>query len=134
MGSNKAKLSQEEKIARVREAYAAGNTGNIEKSLELFSESLVFHSPVFPEPIGKDALRAAVQRIFERTDEYRLEPHDILANDDHIVALLIVHGRRGDRVLKEQGVWVMHMDDEGKVNELWAVTDPKPHLALWGDA
>jgi len=134
MGSNKARLSQAEKIARVREAYAAGNAGNIEKSLELFSESLVFHSPVFPQPIGKDTLRAATQRILERTDEYRLEPHDILANDDHIVALLTVHGRRGDRVLEERGVWVMHMDDEGKVNELWAVTDPKPHLALWGDA
>jgi len=28
----------------------------------------------------------------------------------------------------------MHMDDEGKVAELCAVTDPKAHLALRGDA
>lgn len=128
------KLSPQEKIARAREVYAALNSGDIEKGLELISESLVFHSPVFPQPIGKDALRAATQRILDTTDEYSLEPHDILANDDHVVAVLMVHGRRGDRVLNERGVHVIHIDGEGKISELWAVTDPKPHLALWGDA
>ncbi len=134
MDGKKTKLSPKEKIALAREGYAALNTGNIEKALEGFSESLVFHSPVFPEPLSKEALRAATKRILDTTDEYNLEAHDILANDDHIVALLVVHGRRGDRVLNERGVHVMHLDEEGKVGELWAVTDPKPHLELWGDA
>ena len=49
---------------------------------------------MFPQPLGKDALRAATQRILDTTDEYGLEPHDILANDDHVVATLVVHGRR----------------------------------------
>ena len=133
MEKKKSKLSPQEKIARARQIYSALNAGNIEKGLELISESLVFHSPVFPQPVGKDGLRAATQRILDTTDEYSLEPHDILANDDHVVALLVVHGRRGDRVLNELGVHVIHMDDEGKVSELWAVTDPKPHLELWGD-
>ena len=90
---------------------------------------------MFPQPLrGKDALWAASKRILDRTDEYSLEAHDILANDDHIVALLVVRGRRGDRVLHERGVHVMHINEEGKVAELWAITDPKPHLKLWGDA
>ena len=134
MESTKTELSPQEKIALAREGYAALNAGDIEKGLERFSEDLVFHSPVFPQPLGKDALRAATKRILDTTDEYRLEAHDILANDDHVVALLVVHGRRGDRVLNERGVHVMHLNDEGKVDELWAVTDPKPHLELWGDA
>lgn len=134
METKKTKLSPQEKIAWARESYAALNAGEIDKGLELFSDDLVFHSPVFPQAIGKDALRAAGKRIVDRTDEYSLEPHDILANDDHIVALLVVHGRRGDRVLNERGVHVMHLNDEGKVDEVWAVTDPKPHLELWGDA
>ncbi len=108
------KLSQEEKIARAKEGYAALNAGDLEKSLEGFSENLVFHTPVFPQPIGKEALRAATKQILDTTDEYRLEPHDILANDDHIVALLVVRGRRGDQVLNERGVHVMHVDKEGK--------------------
>ena len=127
------KLSREEKIARVKEVYAVLNRGDMENPFEPLSENLVFYSPVFPQPIGKEALRAATRRILDTTDEYRLEVHDILANDDHVVALLVVHGRRGDRVLNERGVHVMHMDKEGKISELWAITDPKPHLALWGD-
>ncbi len=134
MESMETKLSPQEKIAWAKEGYAALNAGDIEKSLEGFSEDLVFHSPVFPQPLGKDALRAATKRILDTTDEYSLEAHDILANDDHIVALLVVHGRRGDRVLNERGVHVMHLNEEGKVDELWAVTDPRPHLELWGDA
>lgn len=134
MESKETKLSTQEKIARARELYAALNAGDIERGLDLLSESLIFHSPVFPQPVGKDALGAATKRILETTDEYSLEPHDILANDDHVVALLVVRGRRGDRVLNERGVHVMHIDDEGKMVELWAITDPKPHLELWGDA
>ena len=134
METKKSKLSSQKKIARAREIYSALNAGNIEKGLELFSESLVFHSPVFLQPVGKDALRAATQRILYTTDQYSIEPHDILANDDHVVALLVVHGRRGDRVLNERGVHVIHLDEEGKVSELWVVTDPKPHLDLWGDS
>jgi ketosteroid isomerase-like protein len=113
MESKKTKLSPQEKIAWARESYAALNAGDIEKGLEGFSEDLVFHSPVFPQPLGKDALRAATKRILDTTDEYSLEAHDILANDDHIVALLVVHGRRGDRGLKERRVHVMHVNEDG---------------------
>lgn len=122
-------------LARARELYAAMNAGVFDKGSELFSDSLVFHTPVFPEPLrGIEAPASVGRRILDTTDEYRLEPHDILANDDHVVALVVVRGRRGDRVLNELGVHVMHLDEEGKVAELWAVTDPKPHLALWGEA
>ena len=98
MDTTKTKLAPQEKIALAREGYAALNAGDIEKGLTRFSEDLVFHSPVFPQPLGKDGLRAATKRIVDTTDEYSLEAHHILANDDHIVALLVVHGRRGDRV------------------------------------
>lgn len=134
MDRKKIKLSPKEKIAKAREVYTALNAGNLEKGAELLSDSLAFHSPVFPQPLGRDALLAATKRILDTTDEYSLEPHDILANDDHAVAVLVVRGRRGDKVLNERGVHVMHFDDEGKIAELWAVTDPKPHLDLWGDA
>ena len=40
----------------------------------------------------------------------------------------------GDRVLNVREVHLIHLDDEGKVSELRAVTDPKPHLDLWADS
>lgn len=129
------KLSPQEKIAQIRQVYEALNAGNVEGALERFSDDLVFDTPVFPQQLrGKAALRQAVNRIFDTTDEYTLEPHDILADDDHVVVVLTVRGRRGDRVLNAKGVHVIHLDEEGKVAELWAITDPQPHLALWGDA
>jgi len=134
MGASPIKLSPQERIARAQALYAALNAGNLDRAAEYLSDDLVFHSPVFPQPVGKGALVAASQRIVDATDEYTLEIHDILANDQHVVAVFVVRGRRGERVLNERGVHVLHLDDEGKVAELWAVTDPKPHLALWGDS
>jgi len=134
MGTSPIKLSPHERIARAQALYAALNAGDLDTASEYLSDDLVFHSPVFPQPVGKDALRAATQRIVDATDEYTLDIHDILANDEHIVAVFTVRGRRGERVLNEPGVHVIHMDDAGKVAELWAVTNPKPHLALWGDS
>lgn len=40
---------------------------------------------------------------------------------------------QGDRVLNERGVHLMHLNPDGEIAAVWAVTDPKPHLALWGD-
>ncbi len=134
MGKSPVKLSSQEKIARTQALYAAINAGDLSRAAEYFSDGLVFHSPVFPQPIGKDAVRATTQRILDATDHYTFAIHDILANDEHVVAVFVVHGRRGERVLNERGVHVMHLNDEGKIAELWAVTDPKPHLALWGDS
>ncbi len=134
MGTSPIKLSPHERIARARALYAALNAGDLDSASEYLSDDLVFHSPIFRQPVGKDALRSATQRIVDPTDKYTLEIHDILANDEHVVAVFVVRGRRGERVLNERGVHVIHLDDEGKVAELWAVTDPKPHLAFYSDS
>jgi hypothetical protein len=66
MESMQTTLAPQEKIAWVREGYAAPNAGDIEKSLEVFSDDLVFHSPVFLQPLrGMDVLRATTKRILQ---------------------------------------------------------------------
>jgi len=131
--TSQTKVSAQQKIERVRKMYEVLNNGDVKGSSEFLSNDLTFYTPVFPKPLDKDGLIAASQRIIDSTDEYKIDVHDILANEDHVVAVFVVRGRRGDRVLNERGVHVMHLNSDVKIAAIWAVTDPKPHLALWGD-
>ncbi len=131
MESTHTPLLSQEKVARARAGYDAFNAREFDKVLVQYSDDIVFHTPILPEPVrGKDAIRATMERITTVTDEYTLDPHDILANDDHLVVILMVHGRRGDMVVDMRGVHVAHLDYEGNVTELWAIADPAPLLAL----
>ena len=133
METSQTKVSAQQKIERVRKMYEVLNDGDVKGSSEFLSNDLTFYTPVFPKPLDKDGLIAASQRIVDSTDEYKIDVHDILANEDHVVSVFVVRGRRGDRVLNERGVHVMHLNSDGKIAAVWAVTDPKPHLALWGE-
>lgn len=48
----------------------------------------------------------------------RLELHDVLANDEHAVALFISRAERAGRRLEDHTVQVTHLGD-GKVTEIW---------------
>lgn len=133
METSQTNLSAQQKIERVRKMYEVLNAGDVKGSSEFLSNDLTFYTPVLPKPVGKDGLVGTSQRIIDTTDEYKIDVHDILANEDHVVAVFVVRGRRGDRVLNERGVHVMHLNADGKIAAVWAVTDPKPHLALWGE-
>jgi carbon monoxide dehydrogenase subunit G len=48
----------------------------------------------------------------------RVEVHDILANDEHGVALVRGTGQRGAKSIADNGVQVFHLRD-GKATEVW---------------
>ena len=49
---------------------------------------------------------------------FRLELHDVLANDEHVVALVTGTAERDGKALNDNGVQVFHMKG-GKVAEQW---------------
>jgi ketosteroid isomerase-like protein len=53
----------------------------------------------------------------------RVEIHDALANDEHIVALVQWSARRGDRKLDQRAVHVFHVNPEGQLTEFWGFTE-----------
>ncbi len=58
-------------------------------------------------------------RLVELTDgTLSLELHDVLANDEHAVALVTVRGERAGKQLNDNMVETMHIRD-GKVSEVW---------------
>jgi hypothetical protein len=53
---------------------------------------------------------------------FKNEIHDMLANDDHGVALITFSATRGDKSLEGSIVHVFHMRD-GKMIEFWAISE-----------
>jgi ketosteroid isomerase-like protein len=48
----------------------------------------------------------------------RVELHDVIGNDDHVVALVNVRAEREGKTLDDNSVQVFHVKD-GKVTEVW---------------
>ena len=50
---------------------------------------------------------------------FRLELHDALATDDHLVVLTRATGRRGGKTIDDPDITVFHVRD-GRLHEAWA--------------
>ncbi len=62
---------------------------------------------------------------------HRLELHDVLGNDGHVVALHTARAERAGRSLVINAVLVFHITD-GKVTEAWTLhTDPRAVDEFW---
>jgi len=72
---------------------------------------------------GRDEIFTILVRSGQATrDSMKLEVHDVLANDDHVVALLRFGFDRDGNHLEGPECWVNHMAD-GKVIETWVFID-----------
>jgi ketosteroid isomerase-like protein len=49
---------------------------------------------------------------------FRVEVHDVVANDEHAVGLHVAHAERGGRTLRDNTVLVFQISD-GKATEVW---------------
>ena len=106
-----------------RRGYQAFSEGDMATLNELFADDLVWHvggrSSLAGDYRGKDAVFDFFAKTMEMTGgTFRLEVHDILANDDHVVALTTVSGQRDGKSINDNSVQVLHVKD-GKVTESW---------------
>ena len=68
---------------------------------------------------GKDEVFGLFGRLAEMFGgNFRLDIHDILANDEQVVALVTTHAERAGKMLVDNGTQVFHIRD-GKVTESW---------------
>ncbi len=106
----------------MREALEAMNAGQIEAMSEYIADDVVWHYIGGSEPLrGKDALLGAFGP--GNTDwEITTETHDVIANDDHVIALVKATATRGVKTLVYHTAEIAHVKD-GKVTERWAFAD-----------
>lgn len=114
-------------LETAREGYAAFASGNLAAVSALFSDDIVWHSGgnniLTGDYEGKQAVLGFFGLLIQETGgTFRNDIHDMLANDDHGVALVTLSATRGDKSFEGRVVHVFHMRD-GKMTEFWALPE-----------
>ena len=108
----------------VREGFAAFGRADLDALRhQYFAEGLRYHVPGRSPIAGHYEGAAQVVEYFGRLFELsggtlRVELHDVVANDEHAVALFTVHAERAGKQLADNTVLECHVRD-GKMTEIW---------------
>ena len=121
-------MSEHPNVALVRRAMQAMNEMDMSKADEemalldaFMADDIVWHEIGRAEPRrGKDELRASMGEMPDVTLTY--EVHDVLANDEHAIALGTAKATRDGRTLEYRTAEIFHLRD-GKATERWAFSD-----------
>jgi ketosteroid isomerase-like protein len=110
----------EELVRSAFDAFAEGDTDTLR---ELMDQDVVWHVPgrnqLSGDHRGVDAILGFLARTMELTGgTFRAELHDVVANDEHAVALYVSRGEREGRTLETRDVLVIHIRN-GKLAETW---------------
>lgn len=108
--------------AVVEEYIDAIAEGDIERVGEFIADDIVVHipgnNPMSGDYRGREEVLAHYRSLFERTEaaggSIEVDMHDLLASDDHVVAL----SRRTFAGVDARAVAIYHVDD-GKIEEVW---------------
>jgi ketosteroid isomerase-like protein len=111
----------------VRRGYAAFQRGDLEALRELFSPDIRWHTNGRNLTAGTtEGVDATLERFrqlaIETGGTFRVEIHDLLASEEHVVVLASVSADRGGRHLVGNYAHVFHLSG-GKVTECWVVND-----------
>lgn len=103
-------------------AEEMARTGDLSTQLELLADDVVWHEIGREDPIrGKQALAERLSSMPEGAS-ITVDTHDIIANDEHAVALVTATAKMGDQELVYRTAEIYHMRD-GKITERWAFSD-----------
>jgi ketosteroid isomerase-like protein len=107
----------------VRRGYDAFSRSDMETLREVFHPDLVWHSPGRNQLAGDHRGVEAVLGFFGRTMEltggtFRVEVHDVVASDEHVVGLNSVAAHWAGKTLNGRNALVFHIRD-GRATEVW---------------
>ena len=124
----------EELVRKGYEAFGRGDMDTLRN--EIFAPDTVWHasgnSPIAGDYTGIDEVLGFFGQLFERSGgTFKVELHDVLANDEHAVSLNLGTAEREGRRLEDKGILVQHIKD-GKVGESWLHSaDPQAFDEFW---
>jgi ketosteroid isomerase-like protein len=98
------------------------SSGDPSSQMDLLADDVEWHEIGRDEPIrGKEALKARFSQMPEGSS-ITLDVHDVLANDDHTIALVTATAKMGDQSLVYRTAEIHHIRD-GKITHRWAFSD-----------
>ncbi len=119
----------EDLVRRAYEAFAAGDPDTIEG---LLADDVEWHlpgdNPLAGDYRGKQQVLEVLARSTERSGgTLRVELHDLLANDQHTVALARLRAERQGRTLDDTTVQVFHVEG-GEITSSWTHPFDQRHV------
>lgn len=115
------------------EAFAKGDMAALD---QLFSDDIVWHiggsSSIAGDYVGKQAVFGFFARLVQETEgTFKNDIHDMLANDQHGVALVTTSASRKGQSVTGRAVQIFHMKN-GKLTEFWAFNEDQASAdRLW---
>jgi ketosteroid isomerase-like protein len=111
----------------LRKGYAAFESADLDTIRELFAEDAVVHTfgknPLSGTYKGRDEIFGFLAQLITLAEgTYKISLHEVLANDDHVVALGNVTASRAGRSIAYNQVATYHVRN-GQVSEAWYVAD-----------
>lgn len=114
-------MAEHPNAAVVREMNEAMFSGDMAGAASRVADDVVWHEIGRAEPRrGKAELAASMGEWGAFSIDW--EAHDILANDDHVIALGTATATHGDRSMTYRTAEIYHVRD-GQVTERWAFSD-----------
>ncbi len=120
-----------------RRGYTAFQTGDLDTVRELFASDIKWHTPGSGKFSGTrsgvdDTIAMFLQQFEESGGTFKVEVHDILANDEHAVALGTASAEKDGRSIRDNYTHVVHISG-GKLTESWIFDeDPQAVDDFWG--
>jgi uncharacterized protein len=131
-------MSASEDVAVVRRGYDAFSRGDMATLRELFAPGIKWHGNGRNRLAGTfegidNVLANFGQLAVESGGTFRVEIHDLLASEDHVVVLASSAAERGGKRFEMNYCHVFHLSG-GKVTESWVVNeDPYVLDEFWAD-
>ena len=125
-------------LERARVGYEAFARGDLAAVSDLLSDDIVWHSGgsnvLTGDFVGKEAVLGFFGLLMQESGgSFRNNVHDMLANDEHGVALVTVSATRGDESFEGKVIHVFHMSD-GRMTEFWSYPEDQNRFdEFWTD-
>ena len=121
-------MSEHPNAAMARATAEALEKGDFQALLDVLDDDVVWHEIGNPEPVrGKAALAA---RMTGGGMDFTITGtlHDVVANDDHTIALTSAKAVRNGKTLEYNTAEIYHVRN-GKIVERWAFSDDTDRIA-----
>ncbi len=115
-------MSDHPHAATYRQLSEGLQDGDMSSLAETIADDVEWWEIGASEPVrGKEAL---LERMSWMGDwDVSAELHDVVANDEHLIALLDVTASRGGETLSYRTAEIHHVNEAGQVTHRWAFSD-----------
>src|SRR5437879_2268106 len=114
-------MAEHPNAARCRELLDIIDHGTMDQVREILTDDVVWQVPGRGKFAGPKRGIDEVFAFFEHVGweassaTFRIELRDVVADDDHMVAIVHYHHTKGDQVFDQDGLEIMALDGEGRI-------------------